>query len=74
MHFPAFPSFPAFVPGFFQGCFTVLCWLLAIAGMAALLVVVMFAFVLIVLCFAYCVGWLYKALRNLIAGKDEDDS
>ena len=73
MHFPAFPSFPAFVPGFFQGCFTVLCWLLAIAGMAALLVVVMFAFVLIVLCFAYCVSWLYKALCNLVSGKDEDD-
>lgn len=74
MHFPAFPSFPAFVPGFFQGCFTALCWLLAIAGMAALLVVVVFAFVMVILFLAYGVIWSYKALRNLITGSDDDDS
>lgn len=73
MHLPAFPDFSAFVPGFFQGCFTALCWLLAIAGMAALLVVVVFAFVMVILALVYCVTWLYKALRTLITGKDEED-
>lgn len=70
MHFPAFP---AFVGGFFQVCFNVLCWVFVILAMAAVAIVVALGALILLLFLVYIAYSLYCGIRKLVTGKDVDD-
>ena len=70
MHFPAFP---AFVGGFFQACFNVLCWVFVILAMVAVAIVVALGALILLLFLVYIAYSLLCGIRKLVTGKDVDD-